>query len=153
MRGKTCFPGNWDCLNPKHWSYWSPVCCLITQQWYVFLCKREQQNWRFSDHKFVVVVVVDQLIPLTFPSVSYNDWFHRQWCGVVCCTVRASTRTADCWTWSLPFLFNLTFDLLHLLHLMWSLHWPDPLSHECGILGCQKQIFCRPPKLGFKGHK
>ena len=42
--------------------------------------------------------------------------------------------------------------LLLLLCLMWWLHWLDPLSRECCILGCQEQILCRPPELGFEGH-
>ena len=35
---------------------------------------------------------------------------------------------------------------------MWWFRWLDPLSRECRILGCQEQILCRPPKLGFEGH-
>ena len=41
---------------------------------------------------------------------------------------------------------------LLLLHSMWWLHWLDPLSCECHMLGCQEQILCRPPELGFEGH-
>ena len=36
--------------------------------------------------------------------------------------------------------------------LVWWLHWLDPLSHECCVLGCQEQILFRPPELGFEGH-
>ena len=35
---------------------------------------------------------------------------------------------------------------------MWWLHWLDPLSCECHILGCHEQTLCRPPGLGFEGH-
>ena len=33
---------------------------------------------------------------------------------------------------------------------MWWLHWLDPFTRECHILGCQEQILCRPPELGFE---
>ena len=35
---------------------------------------------------------------------------------------------------------------------MWWLCWLDPPSCKCYILGCQEQILCRPPELGFEGH-
>ena len=39
-----------------------------------------------------------------------------------------------------------------LMCLIWWLCWLNPLSCECCILGCQAQIFCIPPELGFEGN-
>ena len=33
---------------------------------------------------------------------------------------------------------------------MWWLHWLDPITGVCHILGCQEQILCRPPEPGFE---
>ena len=35
---------------------------------------------------------------------------------------------------------------------IWWLRWLDSFSRECRISGCQEQILCRPPELGFEGH-
>ena len=44
-------------------------------------------------------------------------------------------------------------DLLWILpRSIWWLRWLDSFSRECRISGCQEQILCRPPELGFEGH-
>ena len=40
--------------------------------------------------------------------------------------------------------------MIHLLCLMRWLRRQDPLTHGCHILGCEVQIFCRPPELGLR---
>ena len=42
--------------------------------------------------------------------------------------------------------------LLLLPRSIWWLRWLDSFSRECHIPGCQEQILCRPPELGFEGH-
>ena len=48
---------------------------------------------------------------------------------------------------------NELFEILLLLpRSIWWLRWLDSFSRECRISGCQEQILCRPPELGFEGH-
>ena len=73
-------------------------------------------------------------------------------------TAEFSPSNRACWKSTLAKWIQHEFQqtsrlwLLLFLRPMWWLRWLDPLSSECRILGCQEQILCKLPELGFEKH-
>ena len=121
--------------------------------------KKNNNNFQASQHVFVSpLIFVVSTTSISFPPI----------------LIIISNKMIDVMMWVLPdssppfymvivVVFNAAPKLFYqmLLYLPWIWGKPNsplallllhPFSPEFRILGCQEQILCRPPELGFEGH-
>ena len=97
---------------------------LVFVCWYATVCPLHK--WKLQTKN------VEHIYLVLFVCLS-------QWCtAIFTCT------WAICFTLHCPSSSSSVFDVMAVL--------TRSLSHKCRLLGCQEQIFCRPPELGFEGH-